>query len=207
MLDRLTQVELGIGGVVLNPGDHVCAFSHGSTDRNEILIPYLEEGLREAEKCICFLEVGGDRPLLDQLRSRSPHLDQESKHLDLLDFSQTYLRGGRFTQAEWFDFFDRRMSSAIHGEGYPAARAAGEMSWCLQTTCPGVEELCAYEAKLNWFLPRYPQIVLCMYDLERFPGHVVVDVLRTHPKVLINKMVFENPYYTDPADFLSGRAS
>jgi MEDS: MEthanogen/methylotroph, DcmR Sensory domain len=200
MLDHL--FEMGVGGIVLNPGDHICAFYRGSEGRNEILIPYLEEGLKEGEKCICFLEIGAERLLRDQLESRTL-ADLMARHLSVLDFTQTYLRDGRFTQEQWFDFLDESLSAAINGEGYPCARAAGEMSWSLQKTCPGVEELCSYEAKINWFAPRYPQILLCMYDLDQFTGDVVVDVLKTHPKVLLNNMVIENPYYVDPAEFLA----
>ena len=200
MLDHLFQV--GVGDIVLNPGDHICAFYRGSAGRNEILIPYLEEGLKEGEKCICFLEVGAERLVRDQLESRA-QADLMARHLSVLDFTQTYLRDGRFTQEQWFDFLDQSLSAAINDEGYPCARAAGEMSWSLQKTCPGVEELCSYEAKINWFAPRYPQILLCMYDLDQFSGDVVVDVLKTHPKVLLNNMIIENPYYVDPAEFLA----
>jgi hypothetical protein len=200
MLDHL--FEVGIGGMVLNPGDHICAFYRGSDGRNEILIPYLEEGLKEGEKCICFLEIGAERSVRDLLESRAP-ADLMARHLSVLDFTQTYLRDGRFTQEQWFDFLDQSLSAVINVEGYPCARAAGEMSWSLQKTCPGVEELCSYEAKINWFAPRYPQILLCMYDLDQFTGDVVVDVLKTHPKVLLNNMMIENPYYVDPAEFLA----
>jgi hypothetical protein len=44
---------------------------------------------------------------------------------------------------------------------------------------------------------------MCFYDLDRFPGDIVVDVLKTHPKVLMNNMVIENPYYVEPAEFLA----
>lgn len=201
MLDRLMQV--GVAGMVVNSGDHICAFYRGPSGRNEILIPYLEEGLRDGEKCICFLEIGGERHIIDQLGSRPLPEGVMDRHLSVLDYSQTYLRDGRFTQEQWFEYLDQCVSGAINDEGYECARAAGEMSWSLQKDCPGVEELCSYEAKINWFAPRYPQILLCMYDLERFSGDVVVDILKTHPRVLINGMIVENPYYVDPAEFLA----
>jgi hypothetical protein len=68
-----------------------------------------------------------------------------------------------------------------------------------------VEELCSYEAKVNWVAPRYPQILLCLYDLDRFSGELVIDVVMTHPKVLINNMVVENPFYVKPEEFLARR--
>jgi len=70
---------------------------------------------------------------------------------------------------------------------------------------PGVEDFVGYEARLNHFLPRYPQVVLCLYELDRFSGEVLVDVLKTHPKVLFGGMVLDNPYYLAPDEFLATR--
>jgi hypothetical protein len=78
------------------------------------------------------------------------------------------------------------------------------MTWALRRL-PGVEELVRYEAKLNEFLPRYPQVILCLYELHRFSGDVLVDVLKTHPKVLLGGMLLRNPYYLEPDEFLAGR--
>ena len=41
------------------------------------------------------------------------------------------------------------------------------MTWSLRDA-PGVDQLVGYEARLNEFMPRYPQIILCLYDLLRF---------------------------------------
>jgi hypothetical protein len=83
-------------------------------------------------------------------------------------------------------------------------RAAGEMTWALRQM-PGVEELIGYEAKLNKFLPKYPQVIVCLYELGRFTGEVLVEVLKTHPKVLLGGMLLDNPYYLEPDEFLASR--
>jgi hypothetical protein len=64
-----------------------------------------------------------------------------------------------------------------------------------------------YEAELNRFLPKYPQIILCLYDLERFTdGEALLDILRTHPKVLMSGQVVDNPWYVEPDAFLAREA-
>ena len=45
------------------------------------------------------------------------------------------------------------------------------------------------ESEMNRFLPLYPQVILCLYDMQQFGGDIVVDLLRTHPKVLFGGMV------------------
>jgi hypothetical protein len=51
-------------------------------------------------------------------------------------------------------------------------------------------------------LPKYPDAVVCVYDLNRHSGSVVMDILRTHPKVIIAGVLQENPLYVPPDEFL-----
>jgi hypothetical protein len=41
-----------------------------------------------------------------------------------------------------------------------------------------------------------------MYDLSRFGADVVMDILRTHPQVIIGGTLHENSFYTPPDEFL-----
>jgi hypothetical protein len=56
--------------------------------------------------------------------------------------------------------------------------------WALEDR-PGVEDLWEYEARLNYILPRYNDPIIYVYNLTKFGGAVVMDVLRTHPIVII----------------------
>ena len=60
----------------------------------------------------------------------------------------------------------------------------------------------ALESEMNRYMPLYPQVILCLYDLERFGGGVVVDLLKTHPRILMGGMVIENPYCLTPDELL-----
>jgi len=206
ILDRLMQ--LGVSDVTIKPGDHVCAFYRGPAGRDEILTPYIAQGLQNGDKCICFLEVADRRAVMARLRANLPLLTGAiCEQLEVLDCTESYLREGQFSPERWLQFLDKLVNAAIHDEGYAVARAAGEVGWALQRTCPAVDDLIAYEAKVNWFAPRYPQILLCFYDLERFGGEIIVDVLKTHPRVVIDNMVIENPYYVTPEELLASRSS
>jgi hypothetical protein len=44
--------------------------------------------------------------------------------------------------------------------------------------------------------------VICTYDLSRHSGAFIVDVMRTHPMVLIGGILQENPFYVLPEEFL-----
>jgi hypothetical protein len=56
---------------------------------------------------------------------------------------------------------------------------------------------------MNRYLPLYPQVILCLYDLHRFGGGIVVDLLRTHPLVLVGGMLVKNPYFATPDQLLT----
>jgi hypothetical protein len=51
----------------------------------------------------------------------------------------------------------------------------------------------------------FPQVNLCLYDLTRCSGELIMDVLKTHPKVLLGGMIIDNPYYLEPDEFAASR--
>jgi hypothetical protein len=201
------MVALGLPGLELAPGDHVCAFYRGIAERDEILIPYLREGLRAGDKCICIVDASDPETLLAALGADvdlGPCLGGRHQ-LEVQRSAEAYLPGGGFSTTEMLAFWDRVVGSALVAGGpFGFARSVGEMTWALRQV-PGVEELVGYESELNHFLPRYPQVILCLYDLDRFDGEILVDVLKTHPKVLVGGTMLENPYYVEPEEFLAAR--
>lgn len=44
-------------------------------------------------------------------------------------------------------------------------------------------------------MPRHRLVLLCLYDLDKFRGDLFVDIMKTHPKVLMGSTVLENLYY------------
>ena len=43
---------------------------------------------------------------------------------------------------------------------------------------------------------------VCSYDVTRFRSSVVMDILRTHPFVIVSGGLRENPFYMEPDEFL-----
>jgi hypothetical protein len=122
------------------------------------------------------------------------------RQLDIHLPETTYLAGGEFTPSDMLAFWTTGMTNAAL-EGYSFYRLVGEMTWALRDA-PGVEHLVGYESELNRVTPSYPVVVLCLYDLDRFSGEVVVNIVKTHPQVLVRGILVENPYYLGPDEFL-----
>ena len=51
-------------------------------------------------------------------------------------------------------------------------------------------------------LPKYDDPVICAYDLSKFSASVVMDIMRTHPVVIIGGVLQENPFFVPPDQFL-----
>ena len=46
------------------------------------------------------------------------------------------------------------------------------------------------------------RLVVCAYDLTKFGAGVMMDLLRTHPLVIIGGYLQENPFFVPPDEFL-----
>jgi hypothetical protein len=193
-------IPSGLPGVTLRNGDHICAFYRGSDGRDEILLPFLKAGIEAGDLCTAVL----DQVEPDEMLARLADDESSVEGLDLLRSSEAYLSGGGFDKEAMIDFWDTSLSRGLADGRHRFARSCGEMSWSLQPL-PGVDSLVEYESELNRFLPRYPQVIMCLYDLDLFDGQVVVDLLRTHPKLLLCSSLLDNPYYLEPDEFLATR--
>ena len=45
-------------------------------------------------------------------------------------------------------------------------------------------------------------MVVCTYDLNKFAAAVAMDIMRTHPMVIIGGILQENPFYVPPDEML-----
>lgn len=49
---------------------------------------------------------------------------------------------------------------------------------------------------------RHPDPIVCLYDLNKCGGALIVDAMRTHPAVIIGSVLQENPFFVPPDEFL-----
>jgi hypothetical protein len=61
------------------------------------------------------------------------------------------------------------------------------------------------QAAMLFIRARHEHVVICSYDATRFDGSFIIDILRTHPTVLIGGMLQENPFVIPPSEFLEER--
>lgn len=185
----------------MNQTRHVCAFFNSRDEQNKVLMPFFKEGIDRGEKAFHIV----DSRLHDAhvCACRDCGIDVEagerSGQLEIRHWEDAYLKDGYFDG----DRMIRILEEVLEGnrDKYGLTRLMGNMEWALETA-PGVTDIVEYETKLNYVLPKYPDPIVCVYDLNRHSGSVVMDILRTHPMVIVGGMLQENPLYVPPAAFL-----
>lgn len=175
--------------------DHLCGFYYGDDERDALLLPFLREGLRAGDKCVAVVDSMTPETLLHEV---SEGLDEgalrEGDQLELYDAAQTYLRRGTFDAEEMIAFWEQGARANQAQARYSFARVVGEMSWLERVPTPR-EQVLRYESWADGFAAQFDHAILCMYDLQRLGSGILVDLLRTHPKLLLGGLVLENPHH------------
>jgi hypothetical protein len=183
-------------------GDHVCGFYYGEEERDALLLPFLRTGLEQGDKCVAVVDSTSPADVVQGIGGTAD--DVASGQLEFYDSDETYLRTGTFDPDQMISFWESR-AQAISDEGsYSFVRLLGEMSW-LERVPPERESVVRYETWADEFVTRYPQMVLCLYDLRKLGSGVLMDLLRTHPKLLLGGLVIENPHHLSVDEFTAAR--
>lgn len=196
----MNDLSTGIPGVgEIHPGTHLCALYSGSDERDRLLVPFLEEGLRDGDECVCLV----DDLVPASMRQRAcgsagPGDARRSGRLGVYSASDVCLRSGEFSGERMISFLAANLASPADDE-LPLLRAAWEMSWAPHG--PGAKELSVHEVVVDQVLAELPGSFLCMYDLQRFGVGMLVDVLMIHSKVLLGGTVLHNPDCLAPTDY------
>jgi len=192
----------------LKPHEHLCQFYSTPEEWSAAVSTFLITGLRQGEKCNYTVDIHTTDQARALLHGQGVDVTtaEASGQLVILHETEAYTRGGYFDPDRMISFIITSIETAT-AEGYHATRGAGEMSWVLHGH-PGSNRFIEYEAKLNRDVyPKYPTIGLCQYEWQRFGLPLLLDVICTHPTIMIGTKVYDNPYYIPAAEFLNRKHS
>lgn len=194
----------GPAGIELHPGDHVCGLYLGEAARDDLVLAFLRHGLASGDKCICIIEDANQQAVLARLEAEPggrPHT--LPGQFDLVTPQESYLKPVRFTSVDVLRFWTSWVTEALGGQKFAAARVTGDTTWILGAPESTFRDFMGYESELNRFVAEHAVSVLCLYDLEALGGGILVDLLKTHPKLLLGGMLLENPHALSPDEFLA----
>jgi hypothetical protein len=174
---------------------HACVIYGTDEGRKRVVSEILSVGLAQGNQVRYF----ADTTAPDQIRSwlRELHVDvPAAERSGALAFASA---DAVYCEAERFDphaviAAHRTRDRAAEDARWTGARICGEMSWALRGR-PGSHRLVEYEALINSLHPALPTLGICLYDSRLFDGATIFRVLQTHPYVMNNGQLVENPFY------------
>lgn len=197
-------VDLGIQGLSVEPGSHMCAFYSEDSERREILVPFLQAARRAGDRCVCLVDGAEVESILQALEEETANRSDIAEDWLVLETSpEAYLVDGTFDAdsmlAFWVSIFEDSKA-----RGWSFVRIISEASWVIRDL-PKVDEFLDYESKYNRISRSYPHVTICMYDLSVFGPELLITILKTHPQVLVGGVLHENPDYMEPEEFLASQ--
>jgi hypothetical protein len=189
-------------GSSLGQHRHICAFFNDLDEQHRVLRSFIKEGFEQGDKAF---HIVGPELWEDHLRRLAEAgIDVDGAlgtgQLELRRWRDAYLRDDRFDQDGMLALIEEVLQSGS-AAGYPLTRFVSRAEWALVDKA-GIENWLEYETRVNYVVTQHDDPVICTYDLAKFSASVVMDVMRTHPVVIIGGILQENPFFVPPDQFL-----
>lgn len=196
------QQSVTLCGETLHGPLHICAFFDSREEQYEVLLPWLKEGLKNNETVMSILECDMHHDHCSRLSNAEIPVEETlaNGQLKVVATEDTYLHGGAFAAERMFNLVEQALIESRNSP-YGSFRGCGEMQWALKNI-PGTDELMEYEARLNLLTPKYECVILCIYDINKFSGKAVADILASHSHVIMNGRIHKNPHFIEPLELL-----
>ena len=119
------SVSMGFNGLEAQPGTHICGIYAGERQLNEIVLPFLESGLRAGDKCICIVDSVEPAEILAGLDpDLEPRHRADVSQLVVMRSSHVFCRSGRFSADETIALWKVAVSEAMYDRRFEMVRAA-----------------------------------------------------------------------------------
>ena len=192
-----------IAGVDLAGRNHVCAFFNTIEEEHRVLGSFYKDGLDRGEKAAHIVDPANREEHLKRLAEAGIHVQEtmDSGQLEVFPWTDAYVRDHRFDQDAMLATVEKLIESGA-AAGYALTRLVGHhMDWLFQDK-PATYNLVEYEARLNHVLSKHNDPVICNYNPSKCGAAVAMDIMRTHPLVIIGGLLRENPFFVPPEQFL-----
>lgn len=201
-----TSRQISLGGTTVGCRCHVCALLDSRREEHEVMLPFVAEGVAGGDRVLQVMDHRDrerHRRLLSETGIGVDAAEQDGT-LQLVDWQDSYLRGGWFDQHAMLALVDAigtSLETPADAAEPRIMRAWANMNWAAGE--PAVaRDLCEYEARLNHVLPRYDMAVVCAYDVALLDAGLFVNILRAHPYVIIGGILRPNLFHVPPEQLL-----
>jgi MEDS: MEthanogen/methylotroph, DcmR Sensory domain len=201
---RTNARSVQFAGGALGRERHICAFFNSIDEQHRVLRSFIKDGFDRGEKVFHIVAPGLREEHLKRLADAGIDVGRAmgSGQLEVRVWQDCQFRGERFDQDAMLALIEEVLQSGA-AAGYPLTRFLGHMEWALLDK-PGLDDLSfvEFETRVNYVSPKYDDPLICAYDLSKFSASMIIDVVRTHPVVLIGGVLQENPFFVPPDQLL-----
>src|ERR1700691_2325350 len=199
---KKTAAPISLAGSQLGEVRHVCALFNSDDEEYRVLLPFIKQGFECGDKAVHVVNPGQHRNHLERLSAAGidTAAASEKGQFELRTNTETYLRDGHFDQDRMLQVFEQLASDNENG-GFPLSRIVCHMEWAAEGRAH-VDDLIEFESRVNDVWRHHDDAVICTYDLAKFGGDTVIDIMRTHPMIIIGGMLQQNPFFLPPEEFL-----
>ncbi len=191
-----------IAGSQLCESRHVCAFFNSEDEKYRVLLPFIKDGFDCGDRALHVVNPDQHGDHLRRLTAAGidPAAARQSGQLELRSNIEAYLQDGRFDQDRMLQVFEQLVTENAKGK-FPLSRIICHMEWAAEGR-RYIDDLIEFESRVNDVWRRHDDTVICTYDLAKFGGDTVIDIMRTHPMVIIGGTLQQNPFFVPPEMFL-----
>ena len=203
MCENHLEVPLGFTDEKVPAGTHMCLIFTDEEDRRDSLLKFLLSGIKTGERNACFSDKVDEVTIRDFFNENNISYDESKKNnaISLSGTNEVYFQDGIFDPDRMLNTLSDFYNESIE-MGFPASRAIGEMMPEVENV-PGGERLFEYESRVSILLRDYPVTTICQYDANAFDGATIMEVLKVHPKTIVNGSIVTNPFFIEPEQYLS----
>lgn len=183
-------------------GTHLCLVFSDDEERKEVLLKFLLSGLSTNEKTACFSGNITEEDVIAYLKENGISYDERKSDdmITLADTGSAYFKNDRFDPDQMLKTLKEFYQISLE-KGCPACRVIGEMDPRIMDI-EGGDRLLEYESRVTQLVRDYPVTSVCQYDAREYDGGTIMDVLKVHPKMLVNGTVVNNPFFIEPEVYL-----
>ena len=199
---KKVTAPIPFAGSQLDQTRHVCAFFNSDDEEYRVLLPFIKDGFQCGHKAIHVVNPDQRQGHLQRLAEAGidPADAQQRGQLELRINTEVYLPDGRFDPDRMISAFEE-LASNNSTTGYPLSRICCRMDWAMKDQSH-VDDVIEFESRVNDVWSRHEDAVICTYHLGQFGGDAVIDIMRTHPMVIIGGILQQNPFFVPPDEFL-----
>jgi hypothetical protein len=193
---------ISLAGSELGDVRHVCAFFNSDDEEYRVLLPFVKDGFERGDKAIHIVKSGHRSDHLQRLTRAGINATaaEQDGQLEIRISTGTYLRDGRFDQDRMLQVFEELVSGNVRSR-FPLRRVLCRMDWAAGESFYTANVI-EFESRVNDIWRRFDDVVICTYQISQFGGDDVIDILRTHPMVIVGGTLHGNPFFTAPKEFL-----